>query len=229
VPINPYFSFNSFNNRNEQSLVQNLLEESIRIFGMDIYYIPRTFVELDTLFGESQLNVFSKYYTVEMYFDNPTGYGGDKTFISKFIGLAIAPSAFFLVSKRRFDTILKNQGPYNIPPTEQTIQDVRPLEGDLIYVPMTKDFWEIKFVDHEVPFFMMGQVNIWKLSVEKYVYTSERISTGNTEIDRLQTTHSHDGNIPALDRLADNEEIETESDLTIDFSETDPFSEGEYH
>jgi len=220
VAVNPYFSFNQLGNHNEQFLIENLLEESIKMYGMDVKYIQRNAVDLDTLFGEAPLSMFERAFDIEMYFDNPQGFTGDKTFISKFVGLSVSPSAVFMVSKRRFSEVLKPDSHY---------QDVRPLEGDLLYVPMTKDFWEIKFVDHETPFFQLMQVGMWKLSVEKFVYSSERMSTGIDELDRLETNYSHDGSIPDTDGLADNEILQTEANTSGDFTDEDPFSEGEYH
>jgi hypothetical protein len=226
VPINPNFSWNSFRNTGEQNLAENLMIEAIKMFGMDVYYIPQTHVNTDTVFGEDPLRMFSKYYTIEMYLDMPAGYEGDRTFISKAVGFQLAPMSSFVVAKRRFNEAIRIEGAYNTPNPNLTEQDVRPLEGDLIYVPLTKDLWEIKYAQHEEPFFQLGQVIVWRLMVEKWAYSSERLSTGNNAVDKIQTAFSHDLQIPPTDATADNAQLDSEESTTLDFSETDPFSEG---
>lgn len=226
MPINPFFSWNSLRNNQEQNLAENLMIEAIKMFGMDVMYIPKTAVNVDTVFGEDPLRMFTKYYTIEMYLDLPGGYEGDHPIISKLVGFQLAPMTAFIVAQRRFNEVIRIEGAYNTPNTASTEQNVRPLEGDLIYVPMTKDIWEIKFADHEKPFFQMGQVVVWRLVVEKWAYSSERLQTGYNPIDKIQTAFSHDLQIPASDATADNAQFETEESTTLDFSETDPFSEG---
>jgi hypothetical protein len=175
MPVNPYYNHLQFNNVNEQELVEDLIIESIRNYGMDVYYIPMTNNKLDRLFGEDVLKSFETSYLMEMYFDTPAGFGGGN--FLKLQGLQIGKETSFVVSAKRFTEELQTTpGEY-----------VRPKEGDLIYAPLTKDLWEIKFADHEHIFYQLGKVYVWKLNVEKFQYSSETIDTGVDLIDSIMS------------------------------------------
>jgi hypothetical protein len=214
VATNKYFNLIDRTLKSEQDLVDQLIVESIKIYGMDVNYIPRTLVNRDPLFLEDRLSLFKQTFPIEMYFENITGFDGDKNMLSKF-GLEIRKNANMLVSFSRFKTVRQTDPSIN----------VRPLEGDLIYIPMTHDLWEIKFVEHEMPFYQLGTFYLWRLSVEKYVYSSERIQTGVPVIDKIGTD-LEDLNSVVNNPIAENDPIQETSDVLIDFSETDPFSEG---
>jgi len=160
--------FNNIRASNEQNLVEDLIIESIKIHGVDVYYLPRTIVNKDVLFGEDPLSRFSTNKPIEMYMENVNGFiGGDS--LGKF-GLEIKDSASFVVAKRRFQK-------------ETTM--LRPLEGDIIYFPLTKGFFEIKYVEHESPFFQLGKNYTFKMSVELFQFNEETFSTGEPEIDAI--------------------------------------------
>jgi hypothetical protein len=211
--VNKFVSWTRFRNDNEQELIQNLVDEAIQFVGMDVYYVRRSLVETDTFYGESVLNTLSNAFVIEMYFDNPDGYSGAGAMINK-LGLMIGSQANFVVSKRRFSQVVTE-----IP---------RPFEGDLIYVPMTKDWWEIKKADSEDVFYQLGQVTSYKLIVEKFQYSSERINTGIAELDKLQTALSHDFSIPSENKIADNTKITNDANAVQNTQEVDPFSEGNF-
>jgi len=170
--------------------MEDLVIESIKMYGVAVHYIPRTFVKLDRLFGEDVLSQFDKTYPIEMYFDSVSGFEGDRNFLSKF-GLEIRKQANFVVAKRRFTQVVKYDGAWSIPRNAQDDDPVRPMEGDLIYFPITNDLWEIRFVDHESVFYQLGNFYIWRLTVEKFVNSSETINTGVPEIDELGTRHAN--------------------------------------
>jgi hypothetical protein len=177
---NVYFSHGT---KNEQYLVEDLIVESLSIYGQDMYYIPRTLVGgKDEILGEDRLSKFLDAYPIEMYFENVTDYGGQGSFIQKF-GLFNESSATFTVARRRWDQLIGRFG--------QTIIPTRPAEGDLLYFPLTKGLFEIKYVDHLDPFFQLGKLYIYKLQVELFQYASETIQTGIPDIDVFEELKSY--------------------------------------
>lgn len=179
MPTNPYLNHLGFTNTNEQLLYNNLIQEAIRNYGMDVIYIPKSTQKLDLLFGEDVLRKFEKHYHIEMYFESVDGFSGDRNFLSKF-GLEIRKQANFVVSVDRFSQEVQ----------EDPSISVRPNEGDLIYMPLTKDLFEVVFADHEAIFWQLGKVFVWRLLVEKFAYSSESISTGITDIDIIGTNNT---------------------------------------
>lgn len=176
---NVYFSQGT---QNEQYLVEDLIVESLSIYGQDMYYIPRTLFAKDEILGEDRLSQFLNAYPIEMYFENITDYGGQGQFIQKF-GLMNESSATFTVARRRWDQFVGRYG--------QTIIPHRPAEGDLLYFPLTKGLFEIKFVDHLDPFFQLGKLYVYKLQVELFQYASETIQTGIPDIDIFEELKSY--------------------------------------
>lgn len=167
MPTNPYF--NKYNRASEQNLVEDLVIESIQIGGIDVYYLPREIVDLDKILGDDPTSAFLSHKSIEMYVETINGFQGDGDILSKF-GLQVRDSASLLVSKKRF----KNETGL-----------VRPREGDLIYLPLTKGLFEVKFVEHEKPFYQLGKNYVFALSVELFQYNHETFETGEEEIDSL--------------------------------------------
>lgn len=173
------FYFNNFPQHqitSEQLLVEDLVIEAMQIHGMDVYYLPRTSRdEVDMLYGEDPLKEYRNAYSIEMYMENITGMDGEGDFISKF-GLEIRDEVTLLMSRRRFK--------YTIPLN-------RPREGDLIYIPLVQNFFEITFVEHEndqAMFYTLGRgrggnVYVYALRMKQYIFSEEIISTGVKEID----------------------------------------------
>jgi hypothetical protein len=162
----------------EQDLLHDLTIETIKIHGRDMVYIPRTFVKEDALFGEDTISKFEGGVEIEMYIQSIDGFGGDGDFISKF-GLEIRDSVELIVSRRRFEESFAH---------DSTI--TRPREGDLIYFPLSKGLFEIKFVEHENPFYQIGKLYTYKLSCELFKYSHEDLDTGFSEVDQLETTEN---------------------------------------
>lgn len=177
---NVYFSQGS---KNEQYLLEDIICESISIWGQDFYYIPRTLVAKDEILGEDRLSKFKTAYPIEMYLETVDGFEGQGAFVQKF-GLMMEQSATLTVARRRWDQLI---GRYN-----QAQLPNRPCEGDLLYFPLTKGLFEIKFVQHQDPFYQLGKLYVYKLSVELFQYSSERIDTGLKDIDVFETLKTYD-------------------------------------
>ncbi len=175
------FYFNNFPQHqitSEQLLVEDLVIEAMQIHGMDVYYLPRTTREIgnfDMLYGEDTLKEYRTAVGIEMYLENVTGMDGEGDFISKF-GLEIRDEVTMLVSRRRFAA---------------SVNQLRPLEGDLIYIPMLQNFFEITFVEHEnnqAMFYTLGRgrggnVYLYAMKMKQFVFSNEVIETGIDEID----------------------------------------------
>lgn len=172
---NVYFSHGT---RNEQYLVEDLIIESLRIYGQEVFYIPRTLVSKDDVLGEDRLSQFKSAFPVEMYFENIDNFGGQGAFIQKF-GLMMEQSATLVVARRRWDQFIGRYG--------ATILPNRPCEGDLIYFPLSKGLFEVKFVQHQDPFYQLGKLYVYKLQVELFQYSSERIDTGLAAVDTFES------------------------------------------
>jgi len=176
------FYFNNFpadQITSEQLLVEDLVIEAMQIHGMDVFYLPRTSRDVvDMLYGEDTLKTYTTAYPLEMYLENVTGMDGEGDFISKF-GLEIRDELTLLVSRRRFKY---TTGAANL---------IRPREGDLIYIPLVQNFFEITFVEHEnnqAMFYTLGRgrggnVYVYALKLKQFVFSEEIIQTGIEQID----------------------------------------------
>jgi len=180
MPLNVYFSNGT---RNEQLLLEDLIIESLSIKGLEFRYIPRTLVSKDEILGEDRLSKFENSFPIEMYFKNVDSYEGAGFAIQKF-GLMIDQSATLTVARRRWEQLIGRFG--------KTIIPERPCEGDLLYFPMTKSLFEIKFVKHQNPFYQLNQLYVFDLEIQLFRYGSENIATGDKEIDDFETLMSED-------------------------------------
>ena len=205
--ISPYFTQGT---SNEQYLIEDLIIESLRIYGKEFFYIPRTLVSKDDILGEDRLSKFTNLFPIEMYIENVDAFDGQGSFIQKF-GLMMEQSATLVVAKRRWEQMI---GRYNV-----TTLPNRPNEGDLIYFPMTKGLFEIKFVKHQDPFYQLGKLYVYKLQVELFQYASERIDTGNVDIDVFRTlkTFETDTNITSSGGVFEIDITNGGSDYTTAF------------
>lgn len=234
------FYFNNFGASQEQLLIENLIIESIKIYGLDMFYIPRTVVNRDEIYNEPETSSYNTSIMVEMYIRNIDGFAGDGEFLSKF-GLEIRDQITFTMAQRVFDEEV----------AIITLQQ-RPQEGDLIYFPLTKALYQIKFVNVKPIFYQLGALQTYDITCELYEANSEVFNTGIDEIDSVYnslsltanayellasngtTLATEDGDaivletytLEDIDPLAQNEEFEQEGLNFIDFTEIDPFSEG---
>lgn len=164
--------------RTEQLLIEDLIIESLKIYGQDFFYIPRTLVSKDEILGEDRLSEFKSSFPIEMYFENVDSFAGQGAFIQKF-GLMMEQSATLVVARRRWEQLVGRYGVTQLP--------TRPNEGDLLYFPLSKGLFEIKFVQHQDPFYQLGKLYVYKLQVELFQYSSERIDTGISEVDAFES------------------------------------------
>ena len=166
----------------EQDLVGSLVTEQIKMFGKDVYYIPRTLVDRDSVFEEDSLSAFNGAYLIEAYIEDATGFRGDGDMFSKF-GVRIADQVTFIISRERFTAAVDDNA--------QLIVEGRPNEGDLIHLPMANKTFEIQFVEHEVPFYQLGKVHVWGLRCELFEYSDEDFNTGVAEIDAVEVNFAN--------------------------------------
>jgi len=225
----------------EQTLLEDLVIESIRIYGHDVYYMPMTVVDKDSLYGEVALAEFNNAYPVEMYIKNVDGFGGEGSFLSKF-NLEIRDEIEFSLSLRTFSEEVG--APESIS---------RPREGDLIWFPLASKLFKISYVNERPVFHQLGTIAFVDIRCQLYEYSNEKLNTGMQEIDSIAEDFSvsiDTGSVTLEDNsilvdeqgftllldttsannrvLSDNDYIETYGSGIIDFTEVDPFSEGAY-
>ena len=223
-------------------MIEDLVLESIKIYGHDMYYCPRTLIAKDDIYGEDTISEYKTAYYIDLYIRNFDSYEGDGNFLSKF-NLEIRDQMTLTVSVRNFMNEIGN------------IEMIdRPQEGDLIYIPMLDRLLVIKYVNKNPVFYQMGAIQMYDLVCEMFEYSSERFSTGIEAIDSIETDLSLDASEYALltqdgfiitdqdgyqivqggynfeeqarDPYEDNTEFETEGDSILDWTQIDPFSEG---
>ncbi len=204
--------FNQYGTATEQNVLEDLIIESLKIYGINAFYLPRTHVNLDLLFKEDASMKFDDALEIEMYLKTYDGYMGQNDFISKF-GLQVDESLTFTVSQKRFSQILQpklmTEYSYNIKLEDGDLmrqeidydQDytgyVRPKEGDLIWFPFTRDLFEVKFVEVIETLFQLGKLYTYELRCDKYEYSSEVLDTEITAVDQLETDYSQStSNVP---------------------------------
>jgi hypothetical protein len=199
----------------QSDVVDDLVVECIQIHGIDSYYLPRTQTLVDGLYGEDPTSAFTNYDILEMYVETVDGFGGEGDIIAKF-GLDIRDSITFVVSKRRFTEEV----------TRHDADITRPREGDLIFFPLNKGLFEVKWVEHEQPFYQFGKGYVYKISAELFSYSHETIVTGLDAIDAIADNLEND-NDTSNDKFAENDEIDDleSDDDVVNWEETSPFGD----
>jgi hypothetical protein len=245
MPTNFYFqSGNTSGTTNEQRLLEDLVIESMKIYGHDVYYMPRTIINQDPIFNQDPIGYFNQYYPLEMYLENTEGFEGQGELLTKF-GYEFKSTATFVVAKRRWEeSVGRNADNLTLPE--------RPAEGDVLFFPKTKTFFVINYVDFLNPFYQLGKIYTFKLVCEVWDYSSELVDTNNSEIDssiqgltqdqlqyRLLTQendnlvdnyghaiileqYGHQTNSTVID---DTDAIEAEAAGILDFTAFNPFGE----
>jgi len=185
TPLNPFFRQEV---SSEQRLVQDLVNEHLRMYGQEVYYLPRKYHGTDSIMRENILARFNDAYPIEAYVANVDGFQGSGDLMTKF-GIRVTDEATFIISKERFEDYI-TELISNIDSTEdQRRADpddgvaIRPVEGDLVYFPLTDSLFEIKFVEHESPFYQLGKLYTYELRCELFEYEQEVIDTGIGQID----------------------------------------------
>tara|TARA_B110000503_G_scaffold134389_1_gene213295 strand:- start:3268 stop:4185 length:918 start_codon:yes stop_codon:yes gene_type:complete len=173
MATNVYFSGKV---RSEQHLYEDLIIESVKMYGQDVYYLPREVVSIDNILNEDIESNYDTAYTIEMYIEGADGFAGEGDILQKF-GIEVRDQATFIVSKRRWEQLVgvNNNG----------INSSKPTEGDLIYLPLSKSVFEVRFVEHELPFYQLQNLPVYKLQCELFEYSGESINTGNGDLDSI--------------------------------------------
>lgn len=200
--VNPFFLHGS---TQEQNLHQDLVNEQIRMYGLDVYYIPRTFVRDATIMREVTSSEFKSYFIIEAYLNNFDGYGGQGDIMSKF-GIQVKDEVTLTLSRERFENyvapFLNSRMLYlmNSPQEDGSLPTIhRPREGDLVYFPLGRRLFEIKFVEHEQPFYQLGKGYTYELQCELFEYEDELL---DTSIDEIDSTLLDKGDIDTLSLVA---------------------------
>jgi hypothetical protein len=162
---------------NEQNLYEDIIIESLKIYGQDVYYMPREIVNEDKILGEDVPSRFSTAYKIEMYIENQQGFDGEGDLFTKF-GVEIRDAANFVVSRRRWR--------HTVEQNSNTITGDRPREGDVLYLPLSNSMFEIMHVEHEQPFYQLNNVPTYNLRCELFVYSGEDLDTGIETIDGIE-------------------------------------------
>lgn len=175
MTLNPFFLQGS---PGEQNLIQDLINEQIRMYGVEVHYLPRKYLTTNTVIREVIESAFQNAYPIEAYIENYEGYGDNNVILSKF-GIQATNELTITISKDRFQTyitpLIANLPNIKLP--------TRPKEGDIIYFPLGDRLFEIKFVEHEQPFYQLQKTYVYKLKCELFRYEDEVIDTGIEEID----------------------------------------------
>ena len=179
MPTNVFFN-HAVNT--EQHLYEDLVVESLRMYGHECYYLPRTIVEEDTILGEDIQSTFGDSYSVEMYIENVEGFEGEGDLFSKF-GVQIRDQATFVISLRSWERFISLDA--------NLATSLRPNEGDIIFFPMSGSVFEIKFVEHENPFYQVGKLFVFKLQCELFEYSGEDFDTGIESIDIVEDEQAY--------------------------------------
>ena len=211
--------FQNYDYANEQRLIDDLVIESIQMYGLDTFYLTRSLQAVDDILNEDDLSIFNTAYEMEVYVKSVDGFQGEGDFLSRF-GLQIRDQAVFTVAIRTFERNVTNINP----------DLLRPKEGDLIYFPLNNKFFKIMHVEHESVFYQTGALQVFDLKTELFEYSNERFDTGIDDIDTFFDAYKTSGvtslaTLKTRDPIAKNIDFENEKTDIIDFTEIDPFSE----
>ena len=174
--------FRAIGSAQEQKTIENLIVETIEIYGQDIYYVPRTIVNKDTVFGEDSDTKFESAKAIRAYVNNVEGWEGQGELLSKF-GVRIEDKTTFIFSRDKFKEHVDDSTVLNV--------EGRPNEGDLIWFPTTKHLFQIMFVEAEKPFYQLGKGYVWECQCELFEYSDEEIDTGITDLDDIETAFAN--------------------------------------
>lgn len=197
--------------------MEDLVVESLKFHAHDVKYLIRNGINKDKIFNEYEFSTFENSYDIEVYVKNVQSFGGDGQFLGKF-SLEVRDQLTLTMSVRSFNEFVKT--PSGL---------ARPTEGDLIYVPFLSAAYEIRFVENASIFFQLGKIQCWDLTVEVFEYSNEVFETGITGVDALYNGHnfSNTANLETVELFSQNKDIEDSADPILDWTDTDPWSEGD--
>ena len=246
MATNPYFQ-GHLGNEEEQALLNGIAVEAIQLYGQDMLYLPRRFYDEDQIYTEDAQSYFDTAYELEFYLKDPTNFMGDGSILSTF-GVALMDSVVLQVATTRFDEEVLAHEP------AERFPERRPREGDLVWFPVQRKLFQVSYADKFKLLYPLGSIYTWDLTLHLFKYSQERFETGLPEIDSVYGTRTisqdvldwavrdESGDV-LLDQSGDHvmeeaylagdldpedqsDEIEEEADAILDFTETDPFSEG---
>ena len=201
---NTYFSQGSVG---EKDLYEDMVVEALSIYGQDVYYLPREIVSQDDILNQTIESKFSSAYLLEMYIENTDGFEGDGDLLGKF-GIEIRDQATLILARRTFTRATRGS---NLS---------RPREGDLIYLPLSKSLFELKFVEHEQPFYQLNNLVVYKLSCELFEYENEDIDTGLDLIDDVQKIQETTTSVGISYAAGTTSRFQIGEEVTITFSDS---------
>jgi hypothetical protein len=193
MALNPFFLQGS---ANEQRLIQELINEQLKIYGVEVTYIPRKFVRKETIIKEVSSSKFDDNFSLEAYVANYEGYGGSGDILTKF-GMNLKDELTLIISKERFEDFIS---PFlEAASDDEIVLSSRPREGDIVYFPLGRRLFEIKFVEHEQPFYQLGKTYVYELKCELFQYEDEVL---DTSIDEIDQTLDDQGYITSLELIS---------------------------
>ena len=168
--------------RSEQNLYEDIIIESLKIYGQDVYYLPRDTLKEDRILGDEIPSRFNSSYKVEMYIENVEGFDGEGDLFTKF-GVEIRDQATFIVARKRWASTVSRY--------DNEIESTRPREGDIIYLPLSNSMFQIMHVEHESPFYQISNLPTYKLRCELFEYNDEDFDTGVEVIDDIERDYAY--------------------------------------
>ena len=169
--------------RSEQHLYENIIIESLKMYGQDVYYLPRTIVNENRVFGEDVPSKFNNSYKIEMYIENVEGFDGEGDLFTRF-GVEIRDEATFVVARKRWNTTVGRNN--------NEITGERPREGDLIYLPLSNSMFEVMHVEHEQPFYQLANLPTFKMRCQLFEYSDEDFDTDVAAIDGIEQNAAYE-------------------------------------
>jgi len=168
--------------RSEQNLYEDIVIEALKMYGQDVYYLPRDIVNENRIFGDDVPSRFNSSHKIEMYIENVEGFDGEGDLFTRF-GVEIRDEATFVVSRRRWTQQVSRM--------DTEVTSVRPLEGDLIYLPMTNKLFQIMHVEHEQPFYQLANLPVFKMRCQLFEYNDEDFDTNIETIDTIERDYAY--------------------------------------
>ena len=168
--------------KSEQNLYEDIVIESLKMYGQDVYYLPRDIVNEDRILGDDPESSFNSSHVIEMYVENTEGFEGEGDLFTRF-GVEIRDEATFVVARKRWEQTVQRY--------DNEITSTRPSEGDLIYLPLSKSLFQITHVEHEMPFYQLSNLPVYKLRCQLFEYTGEDLDTGVDTIDDIENRYAY--------------------------------------
>lgn len=181
MATNPYFSQGR---KSEQNLYEDLIIESLKMYGQDVYYLPRELVNKDLIFSDDNVSRFEQAYKIEMYIENIEGFDGEGDLFTKF-GVEIRDAATFIVARKRWNSVVKR--------FEETVDNpyYRPKEGDVIFLPLSNSMFQIEKVEDESPFYQLQNLPTFRMRCELFEYNDEDFDTGVVAVDKVEDNYAY--------------------------------------